>query len=59
MYRDYYREWSYQDRCDARDRGECEAVSQWDRDYESSERAYQNWRNGGDFQDNVPDERFS
>lgn len=59
MSKDYYREWSYQDRCEARERGEYQAVEQWDRDSESSERAYSNWRNGGDFRDNVPDERFS
>lgn len=56
---DVYREWSYLDRCDARDRGETEAVRQWDRDSESSERAYENWKNGGDFRDSFPDERFS
>ena len=57
--RDYYRELSYADRCDARDRGEMNIVSQWDRDAESSERAYENWMCGGDFRDPNPDERFS
>lgn len=56
--RDPYREWSYADRCDARDRGEREAVRKWDQDSESSERAYDEWRNGGDFSDPNPDGRF-
>lgn len=56
---DYYREWSYQDRCDAMHRGEYDGVKQWDRDSESSHRAYENWLNGKGFIDNVPDERFS
>lgn len=57
--RDYYRELSYADRCDARDRGEMDIVRQWDRDHESSERAYDNWMRGGDFRDSHSDERFS
>jgi hypothetical protein len=56
--RDYYREWSYQDRCYARDNREREAVKQWDRDSESGEAAYQQWRNGNEFSDLNPDGRF-
>jgi len=55
---DYYRDWSYSDRCDARDRGDSEAVRQWDRDSESSERAYDRYRNGHEFSDPDPDGRF-
>lgn len=58
MSRDYYREWSYYERCKARDLGEREAVRQWDRDFESSERAYESWQNGGAFSDPDEDGRF-
>ena len=58
MSKDYYREWSYQDRCDARDRGEMDAVRQWDRDSDSSNAANQEWRQGGDFSDPNPEGRF-
>ncbi len=57
--RDPYREWSYSDRVEAgRDpelRSECR---RYDNDSESSERAYDNWRSGGDFADSDPDGRF-
>ena len=55
---DYYRQWSYLDRCEAKDRGEYKAVDQWDRDSESSDRAYERWLNGKDFSDPDPDGRF-
>lgn len=58
MPRDPYREWSYQDRCDASRDGDREGVRQYDRDSESGDRAYDNWRNGGDFSDPDPDGRF-
>lgn len=59
--RDIYREWSYHDRCDARDEGGYEnrrLVDQWDRDSESSDRAWENCMRGGDFSDPDPDGRF-
>jgi len=56
--KDYYRDWSYDDRCDARDRGERDAVRQWDNDHDSSDRAYEQWRNGHEFSDPDPDGRF-
>ena len=62
--RDPYREWSYADRCDAwhnserDDRETRRAVDQWDRDSESSERAYRSWQSGRDFSDPDPDGRF-
>ena len=59
MKRDVYREWSYQDRCDAFRNGDREGCRQYDDDRDSSERAYQNWRNGGDYVDPEPDHRFS
>lgn len=58
MARDYYREMSYQDRCDARDNGDYEAVRSYDRDSESRDRAYESYRNGGDFSDPDSDGRF-
>lgn len=59
MRRDTYREWSPEDRSDAYRSGDYEGCRQYDRDFESSERAYDNWRDGGDFIDPFPDERFS
>jgi len=59
MRKDVYREWSYQDRCDAYQNGDREGCQQYDRDSESSDRAYDSWRNGGDFVGPYPDERFS
>lgn len=57
-HRDYYREWSYADRCDASREGNYEAVEQWDRDNESSNNAYDNWRNGGEYSDPDYNGRF-
>ena len=59
MSRDVYREWSYSDRVEAYRNGDYEGCRQWDDDFDSSERAYENWRNGGDFEDPQPDHRFS
>jgi hypothetical protein len=56
--RDYYREWSYQDRCDAYREGDREGCRKWDEDWESSERAYQNYLSGGEFSDPDPEGRF-
>ena len=57
---DPYRQWSYSDRVDARnDPEQRENCARYDRDSESSERAYDNWRSGGDFRDPEQDERFS
>lgn len=57
---DPHRDWSPEDRSEAgRDperRGDCD---RYDRDYESSDRAYANWRRGGDFRDPKPDGRYS
>lgn len=56
--KDPYREWSYQNRKDARERGDREGCRKYDEDAESSDRAYQNWLNGNDFRDPDPDGRF-
>lgn len=58
MSRDVYKEWSYTDRCDAYRDGDKPSCERYDRDSESSDRAYDNWRNGGDFSDPDPDGRF-
>lgn len=59
MKRDVYREWSLNDRNESYRQGDYEGCRQYDRDRESGDRAYENWRNGVDFQDPNPDERFS
>ena len=56
--KDPYREWSYSERCDAFRNGDYEGCRKYDEDSESSDRAYENWRYGGDFQDPNPDGRF-
>jgi hypothetical protein len=57
--KDPYREWSYQDRCDARsDPDQRESCRRYDEDSASSDRAYANYRNGGDFADPDPEGRF-
>jgi len=57
--RDPYRDWSYHDRCDARHEPEQRAnVQKYDEDSSSSDRAYDNYRAGGDFSDPNPDGRF-
>lgn len=57
--RDPYREWSYQDRVDARwDPDQRENCRRYDEDIESSERAYDEWRAGRDFCDPDPNGRF-
>jgi len=59
--RDPYRDWSYDERREARHSDDYEmrqAARQADADFESSERAYDNWRAGGDFADPDPDGRF-
>ena len=58
MRRDSYREWSSEDRSDAWRDGDAEGCRQYDDDFESSNRAYDNWRNGGDFSDPNIDGRF-
>ena len=55
---DPYRDWSYADRRDAWDNREYEGCRKYDEDSESSDRAYENWRNGGSFQDPDPNGRF-
>ena len=59
MSRDPYREWSPSDRSEAWRDGDLEGCRQYDQDRDSGDRTYDNWRNGGDFQDNEPDNRFS
>ena len=58
MARDPYREWSSVDRSNAWREGDIDGCKQYDRDYESSDRAYDNYRAGGDFSDPNPDGRF-
>ena len=55
---DPYRDWSYQDRCDACRDGDIKNVDRYDADSESSDRAYDQWRRGGPFADPNPDGRF-
>ena len=56
---DPYRDWSYADRSEAFwDEGQRDNCRRYDDDFESSERAYENWCNGGDFSDPAPDGRF-
>ena len=57
---DPYREWSFHDRLDARhDPEQQENCRRYDEDSESSERAYSEYRNGREFRDPQPDNRFS
>lgn len=57
--RDPYRDWSYNDRCEARRNPEQrENVRRYDADAESSDRAYDEYRAGRDFSDPNPDGRF-
>jgi len=58
---DPYRAWSYDERREARysdDPDIRNSARQADKDFESSERAYESWRNGGDFSDPDRDGRF-
>jgi hypothetical protein len=59
MSRDPYRDWSYSDRLAAGRDGDKEGCRRYDEDFDSSERAYQNYRDGNDFIDPEPDQRFS
>lgn len=59
MSQDPYRDWSPADRSDAAREGDRKGVEQYDRDSESSERAWESWITGGEFQDPEPDNRFS
>ena len=59
IYRDPYREWTPEDRSDAWRDGDRDGCRKYDEDLESSDRAYENYRNGGDFVDPKPDGRFS
>lgn len=58
MSRDPYREWSPEDRSEAWRERDYDGCRRYDEDFESSDRAYDNWRNGGDFSDPNPDGRF-
>lgn len=57
--RDPYRDWSLDDRHEAWENGDYYGCDKYDSDRESGDRAYENWRNGGDFEDPEPDSRFS
>jgi len=60
MNNDPYREWSYQDRCDAgHDPDLRDDVRRYDNDAASSDRAYDEYRNGREFRDPEPDGRFN
>lgn len=56
--KDPYRDWTSEDRTDAWRNGDHNGCRQYDQDFESSERAYDNWRNGGEFSDPQEDGRF-
>lgn len=59
---DPYRDWSFPERRDAfrsDDYDVRQAAHQAQEDSDSGDRAYENWRNGGDFVDPEPDNRFS
>lgn len=58
MPRDPYREWGPYERSEAWENGDRNGCRKYDEDFESSERAYDNWRNGGDFSDPNIDGRF-
>ena len=60
MPHDPYRDWSYTERREARysdDPGK-RADRRGDSDSESSDRAYDSWRSGGEFSDPNPEGRF-
>lgn len=57
--RDPYREWTPEDRSNAWRDGDRDGCRQYDRDRDSGDRAYDNWRNGGEFVDPHQDKRFS
>jgi hypothetical protein len=57
--RDPYREWTPSDRSDAWREGDRDGCRRYDSDRESSDRAYESYRNGGEFRDPQPDGRFS
>jgi hypothetical protein len=59
--RDPYKEWSYDERREARHSDDYDmrrAAHHADEDAESADRAYDSWRSGGDFSDPNPDGRF-
>lgn len=57
--RDPYREWSYQDRCDAGwDSKQRDNCREYDEDAASSDRAYDEYRAGHGFHDPDPNGRF-
>jgi len=58
MARDQYREWSSADRSDAWRDSDIDGCRKYDEDSESSDRAYDKYRNGGEFSDPNPDGRF-
>jgi len=59
MSRDVYREWSYQDRLDNYRDKNFDDCRKYDNDRDSGERAYEEWRNGGNFEDPIEGNRFS
>jgi hypothetical protein len=56
---DPYRELTLDERNEAASRGDWQTVDRYDRDSESGERAYREWRQGREFRDPKPDQRFS
>lgn len=59
MTKDVYRDWSPEDRTDAWQKGDYDGCRRYDDDFDSSQRAYEQWHNRGEFQDPEPDHRFS
>jgi len=57
--RDPYRDWSPEDRSDAWRDGDYDGCRKYDEDRDSSDRAYDSWRDGGPFEDPEPENRFS
>lgn len=58
MIKDPYREWTYNDRTEAYRNRDYEGCRKYDNDFASSDRAYENWKSGGDFSDPDSEGRF-
>lgn len=56
--KDVYRDWTSEDRTQAYKDGDREGCRQYDNDFDSSDRAYDSYRNGGEFSDPNPEGRF-
>jgi hypothetical protein len=55
---DPYREWGPEERSEAWRNGDRDGCRRYDEGFESSSRAYESWKNGGDFSDPNPNGRF-